>query len=170
MYKYLCNLNKKIVKVENALLIILLGAITLIMTAQVVMRFVFQSPLTWSQELTLFLLIYLCYFSADVVYYRDEHISVDYFVELMPSKLRKAVFVFVNLLMCFSLLYILPYTVKIIRSQADHVIAGVVPISKSYWVLPLAICFALMVLKCIEKVIACLKEKPVTEKAEVVKL
>ena len=170
MYKHLCNLNKKIVKIESAMIIIFLGAITLIMTAQVVMRFVFQSPLTWSQELTLFLLIYLCYFSADIVYYRNEHISVDYFVELMPVKLRKMVSVFVNLLICLSLGFILPYSIKIIESQSDHVIAGVIPISKSYWVLPLAICFALMILKCIEKIITSLKDNPVIGKAEVVNL
>lgn len=170
MYKHLCNLNKKIVNIESAMVIILLGAITLIMTAQVVMRFAFQNPLTWSQELTLFLLIYLCYLSADIVYYRNEHISVDYFVELMPCKIRKLVSVFVDSLICASMVFILPYAMKIIESQSDHVIAGVIPISKSYWVLPLAICFALMVLKCIEKIIASLKDNPVIEKAEAVNL
>jgi TRAP-type C4-dicarboxylate transport system permease small subunit len=157
MYDILRTINKKIYKFESGIIAILLGTITLVMTAQVVMRFVFQSPLTWSQELTLFLLIYLCYFSADVVYYRNEHISVEYFVELLPAWAQKIVIVFINLLICVSLLFLIPYAMTIFQKQIDHVIAGVLPISKSYWVLPLIICFFLMVLKCIEKIMVCVK-------------
>lgn len=157
MYNLLRTINNKIYKIESGIIIILLGTITLVMTAQVVMRFLFQSPLTWSQELTLFLLIYLCYFSADVVYYRNEHISVEYFVELLPPLAQKAVSIFINLLIGASLLFIIPYAMTIIQKQMDHVIAGVLPISKSYWVLPLAICFFSMALKCIEKIMVCIK-------------
>jgi len=159
MYNLLRTINKKIYKIESGIVIILLGTITLVMTAQVVMRFLFQSPLTWSQELTLFLLIYLCYFSADVVYYRNEHISVEYFVELWPPRVQKAVSIFINLLIGGSLLFLIPYAMTIFQKQMDHVIAGVLPISKSYWVLPLAICFFLMVLKCIEKIMVCIKQE-----------
>lgn len=154
MFRMLKRLNATIYRIESAILVVLMGSITLIMTAQVFMRFVFQSPLTWSQELTLFLLIYVCYIGASVVYYRNEHISVEYFVEKLPAAHQRWAAVLVNSIIAVTLLVILPYAFIIIEKQMDHVIAGVLPISKSYWVLPLAIGFVSMVLKSAEKILA----------------
>lgn len=154
MYRMLKRLNSVIYRVESGLLVLLMGLITVIMTAQVLMRFIFQSPLTWSQELTLFLLIYLCYIGADVVFYRNEHICVEYFVDRLPAVYQRWAAVLVNVIICAALLVILPYSFIIIEKQMDHVIAGVLPISKSFWVLPLAIGFVSMVLKSVEKIIA----------------
>lgn len=154
MYKALCKFNKNIVNIEEKFLMILLGVITVVMTLQVVMRFVFQSPLTWSQEVTLFLLVYLCYFSADVVFYKNSHIQVDFFVDKMSIKWKKITNIFVNVIICVVLLFIFRYSVSAVIKQMNHTIGGVLQIRKSFWILPLTITFPLMVIKSIEKIMA----------------
>jgi C4-dicarboxylate transporter DctQ subunit len=152
MYNGLCRFNKGIAKIEEKIVIAIMAVITLVMVAQVSMRYVFKDPLSWSQELSLFLLIYLCFFSADLVYYKGSHISVDYFVGLMNKKVRNTVLAIINLLIILALCVVFYHTVILIDKQAGHVIAGSLPIDKSYWILPFAIVQPLMILKALEKI------------------
>jgi len=152
MYKTLCKINKQISKVEEIFIIVLLASITIVMTLQVVSRFIFQSPLTWSQEITLFLMDYLCFFSADVALYKDSHIKVDFFVDRMSEKLAKIVMAFVGIVMCVILFIVFRFSITSVIKQINHTIGGVLQIRKSFWILPLTITFPLMILKIIEKI------------------
>lgn len=169
MYNGLCRFNKGIAKIEEKIVIVIMAVITIVMVAQVSMRYVFKDPLSWSQELSLFLLIYLCFFSADLVYYKGAHISVDYFVGLMNEKVRNMVLAIINLIIIIALCVVFYYTIILVDKQAGHVIAGSLPIDKSYWSLPFAIVQPLMILKAMEKIMALLKGESNTDIGEGVK-
>ena len=154
MYNALCKLNKNISKIEEIFLILLIGGITIVMTLQVVMRFVFQNPLTWSQEITLFLMVYLCFFAADVAFYRDNHIKVDFFVERMSDKKAKIFNAIIQAVIIIVLLMVFRYSINSVIKQINHTIGGVLKIRKSYWILPLTLTFPLMSLKALEKLLA----------------
>ncbi len=154
MYNALCKLNKNISKIEEIFLILLIGGITIVMTLQVVMRFVFQNPLTWSQEITLFLMVYLCFFAADVAFYRDNHIKVDFFVERMSDKKAKIFNVIIQAIIIIVLLMVFRYSINSVIKQINHTIGGVLKIRKSYWILPLTLTFPLMSLKALEKLLS----------------
>lgn len=154
MYLQLRRLNSVIVKLEEKFISLLLGVIVLIMTLQVLMRYVFQNPLTWTQELSILLLVYLSFFSADVVLYRKGHIGITYFVELLKPDIRKYVQILVYALIIAGLCMLIPKTYQLISMQSGHVIAGVLPMSKSWWILPIGISFPLMVLKNVEMMLA----------------
>lgn len=154
MYNALCKLNKSISKIEEIFLILLISGITIVMTLQVVMRFVFQNPLTWSQEITLFLMVYLCFFAADVAFYRNNHIKVDFFVEKMSDKKTKIFNVIIQAVIIIVLLMVFRYSINSVIKQINHTIGGVLKIRKSYWILPLTLTFPLMSLKALEKLLA----------------
>jgi TRAP-type C4-dicarboxylate transport system permease small subunit len=80
----------------------MLGLAAIIYFAQVVFRFVFNSPLTWSDEICGHLVILLSFAGAVLVLYEKGHISVTIVITSLEKsghhKLRKAVELIADLL------------------------------------------------------------------------
>ena len=142
----LTRINRLIDRVECLLSVLLLGGITLVMSYQVVMRYFFQDPPTWTQELSMLMLIYLSYIAADIVYRRRGHIGIDYFVGLLGPSARLVVRLFVNASLAVFFGVIFYHSVILLRVQATHHIAAVIPLSKMYWILPVSLTFPSMLL------------------------
>lgn len=66
-----------------------LAIMTVLIVAQVVLRYVFNAPLTWSEELARILFIYLTFMGIGAAYGRRRHMFVDSFVVLLPLSIRK---------------------------------------------------------------------------------
>ena len=76
-------------KAEEAIISILLLATTLLVFADVVMRFGFGTGWLWSQELTLHLSAWFVLFGASYGVKVGSHIGMDAFVRLFPSLGRR---------------------------------------------------------------------------------
>ncbi|MGI6034972.1 MAG: TRAP transporter small permease [Limnochordia bacterium] len=57
---------------------------------QVILRFVFQRPLMWTEEAARFLYVWLTFLGAAVIMRDNEHITIDFLVKKLPSKLQLA--------------------------------------------------------------------------------
>lgn len=73
----------------------LLAFMTILIFIQVVMRYVFQNSLSWSEELARFCFIWLSWVGASYCVKIDAHLSVTALVTKLPAKLTP----FVNLFM-----------------------------------------------------------------------
>jgi len=71
-------MNEIIVTITYAIMII-------VMFCQVVLRYVFNSPLMWPEELSRFLFIWIVYLGAPLAILQRAHIEVDYFVGRLPA-------------------------------------------------------------------------------------
>jgi TRAP-type C4-dicarboxylate transport system permease small subunit len=142
-------LLNKIKKMETILIISILLFIIIIISVQVVMRYFFQNPFTWPEELSSLMLIYLCFFSADVIYKDKGHISIDYFVNLFPDKLKKFIAIFVNLLIGVFLGIIFVKSIRLFVDQYSITIAASLKLPKSFWVFPVTLTFPSMLLSSI---------------------
>lgn len=80
--------------------------------AQVVMRYVFNAPLTWSEELARIVFIYLTFMGIGAAYGRRRHMVVDSFVALLPLRIRKTLMSSVKILATIFLLAILIVTAQ----------------------------------------------------------
>lgn len=94
---------------------IVLSAIMLIVTAGIVSRYAFNSPFSWTEEVTTFLMVYLCYISAALTTVQKKHIVADFFITKAPEKFQRVVSVFSRVLMivffvvvCISIAQLLP--------------------------------------------------------------
>jgi TRAP-type C4-dicarboxylate transport system permease small subunit len=146
MKNILKNILIYVEKIETLLSICILGLIVLIMGAQVTMRYIFNSPLTWAAELSILLLIYLTFISADIAYRKKSHIRIDYFVNLLHLKNKKIIKKILYFFIFIFLITIFTKSIVLIKLQADHAIAAVLPLSKSFWILPVALIFPSMAL------------------------
>jgi TRAP-type transport system small permease protein len=66
-----------LVRAERGLSVVLLGTLVALMAAQVVARYVFGSPIAWTEELARFVLIWLGFMGAAFVMGEGRHIAVD---------------------------------------------------------------------------------------------
>jgi TRAP-type transport system small permease protein len=95
-------LNNLLTKVDR--LITYVSAITIFImmmwiVMDVVLRSVFNSPITGTIEITgEYLLLIIVYLSISYTYKEGNHVSVDFIVEMLPKSLRKVLKVTTNLL------------------------------------------------------------------------
>lgn len=78
--------------------IIAIGSVSLIVLCTVFgvfMRYVVGNPLKWTEEVSLALVVWFVFFGASSAMKRDQHISIDFFVSLVPKKIRRYIDVFV---------------------------------------------------------------------------
>jgi len=77
---------------------------TLLVIAQVVLRYVFNDPLTWSEEMSRIVFIYLAYLGIGAAYGRRRHMFIDALVALLPARMRRILeFVVVGIASAFLL-------------------------------------------------------------------
>lgn len=78
-------------KVEEAIIAVLLAAMTLLVFFEVVLRFGFGEGLMWAQELTLHLSAWLVLFGVSYGIKVGSHIGVDALVKIMPAMARRII-------------------------------------------------------------------------------
>lgn len=94
-------------KVCSVLIVIMLGLMVVITGAQIICRTWFTA-LTWSDEVTRYLLIWSTFLGASVVYRHSGHISVTIVQDAVPPRLSKILRVAVHVI-CFVLFTVLLY-------------------------------------------------------------
>ncbi|WP_299197496.1 TRAP transporter small permease [uncultured Amphritea sp.] len=78
-----------VTQLEEAFLSLLLVAMTLLVFAEVVMRFGFNAGIHWAQELTLLMAAWFVLYGASYGVKVGAHIGVDVFVKLLPTKAHR---------------------------------------------------------------------------------
>ena len=73
---------------EEFFIIPLMFAMSIIIFIQVIMRYVFQNSLTWSEELARYMFVWLVYFAGSFTARREKHIRIDAAINLYPKKIR----------------------------------------------------------------------------------
>lgn len=105
--KILMPVSNALDKLCSVLIVIMLGLMVLITGAQIVCRTWFTA-LTWSDEVTRYLLIWSTFLGASVVYRHSGHISVTIVQDAVPPRLSKVLRVAVHVI-CFVLFAVLLY-------------------------------------------------------------
>ena len=105
--KILTPVSNALDKLCSVLIVIMLGLMVLITGAQIICRTWFTA-LTWSDEVTRYLLIWSTFLGASVVYRHSGHISVTIVQDAVPPRLSKILSVAVHAI-CFVLFTVLLY-------------------------------------------------------------
>ena len=113
----------------------------------------FNNPFTWAEELGALLLIYLSFVTGDVVYKKNAHISIDYVVGFFPPRLRATTQMALAALTCICLASLMVVSLPLIHDQFGYTIAAALPLSKSWWTMPVPIVFLSMILTTINIII-----------------
>lgn len=99
---------------EAALGALLLAGIVILITIQVVMRYVFQNALSWSEELTLWTFIWFIWIGIAYAFKERKHVKVTFFQDLLPNKVKKVLEVIIDITIVIFLLVMTYQSYKLI--------------------------------------------------------
>ncbi|MBR2527776.1 MAG: TRAP transporter small permease [Blautia sp.] len=135
--KMLEKISNVLDTVCGVLIVFFIGAMVIITSAQIVCRTWFTS-LTWSDEVTRYLLIWSTFLGASCVYKHSGNIAITFIQEAFPPRVTKALRICVQLI-CFVLFAVLcwygtEYAMKLKKTATSlpvkmKYIFAVVPVS-----------------------------------------
>jgi TRAP-type C4-dicarboxylate transport system permease small subunit len=133
------------------MLMLMLSALVVVITLQVVFR-VWFTALSWSEELSRFLLIYLSTLGAAIAYRKGSHISITLYHDKLPGPARAVVELLVTLGSVAFFILMIQYSTELIAKQRYQVSAAMqLPMQLIYFCMPLSM--AAMLIFSIEKII-----------------
>lgn len=124
-------------KICSVILVAMLGGMVLTTSLQIICR-VFFTALSWSEEVTRYLLIWSTFIGAGCVYKKGGHISVTFAQEKLPQKLRKAAQILVHLLCGALFAIVVYYGFKYMGKQGTQLSAALrIPMNLMYMAIPI---------------------------------
>lgn len=88
LFFYLDKASEQLDTVFRFALFVTLSSMIVLITAQVIFR-VFFTALSWSEELSRYLLVWSSFIGASVAFKKGAHIAVTFAVDLLPGKIQK---------------------------------------------------------------------------------
>lgn len=101
-------------------LFITLSTMIVLITAQIIFR-VFFTALSWSEELSRYLLVWSSFIGTTVAFKKGAHIAVTFLVDLLPFRIRQAVQTFSCILMAIFFGVTIWYSIHLFNVQAFQV-------------------------------------------------
>ncbi|MBC7147600.1 MAG: TRAP transporter small permease [Thioclava marina] len=83
---------------EEAIIVVLVSAMSLLVGVQIFMRYVMSASLSWSEELARYLFIWATYLGVAFAVRRDAHIRVSMLVSILPPGLALAIRILTHLI------------------------------------------------------------------------
>ena len=145
---------------EEYLLVVLMVVEVVVVFAQVVTRYVFHSPLAWSEELARYLFIYDVMIGAAIAIRRNSHLQIDILINLMNPKVRTILTIIATLAGMVFMVFLLSYSITLVQTGSRTMSAGLgIPMSIPYSCMPVGIVLMLLTsLEVLLKNIAALRE------------
>lgn len=129
----------------HSLLGVLFGLAALLMLAQVAARYLFKSPLVWSEEIIRYVIIWVVFLCGAIALRKGQLISVEIVQHLVPPIVRKGMGIAVTLLNAVMMVILLRYGIMIMQTLQGQTIGALeLPVSLIYAVIPLSAGYSLI--------------------------
>ena len=78
---------------EEALIVLLMAAMTVLIVVQIFMRYVVQESLTWSEELARYIFVWATYLGVAYGVKKNAHICVETVTGYLPARIREITYI-----------------------------------------------------------------------------
>lgn len=92
---------------------------TILLTVQVVSRYLFNHSFTWTEELSVVMFVWLIYLGVSGAVTKRKHLRIDALINVLPFKAKKFLLTLDNVIMFLFCLGIIPAIMNIINNFAD---------------------------------------------------
>jgi TRAP-type C4-dicarboxylate transport system permease small subunit len=139
----------------NVSLALLLAAMCIIVFSNVVLRYAFNSGLTWAEEAARYIMIYMIFLGAIGALKNNEHLGIDFVVRKLPQSAKRVVYVVVNATILYMLYLIFDGCLKLVKLNKNSTSSGTgLPLSIIYAIgVFFTVCMALIIIINIFRVI-----------------
>lgn len=119
---------------------LILVILIVVVFIQVFSRYVLNDPKTWTEELARYLFVWLVFTGSTVVFRENRHLSIDYFVSFLPTKIRRIVSVAINIIIAAFIVVALYHSNRLLAITSYQTSPTlVVPMSWIYLSFPLSL-------------------------------
>jgi TRAP-type transport system small permease protein len=165
MARLIVSLSDAVTAGAKFLLGACIAAIVLITLCAVVWRYLLDSPLSWVEQVSTMLFVWVIFIGSAVLYRQNLHIGVDAFLFMLNEK-HRAVWKWV--VECLNLTFIVilfVYSLKLTIAVLGNT-AGALDISPAYYYASAPVSCLMMMLFFLEKIVDPSKREPVGEAGE----
>lgn len=139
MDAFILGLKKAIDRIVDAVAVGALSVLVLVVIAQVISRYVVGRPFTWSEELARYMLVWIVYLFAAVAFRLSRHMGIDFFVLILPDRLRGIVRISGDLLIFGFLVVVLRYGPELVGITLPQTSAALgIPMGLVYLAFPVS--------------------------------
>lgn len=130
-----------------------LAVICVIMFSAVVARYLFNAPISWGEDATGFLLVWMVLLGAPVGLRNKEHVAIDIMIEKWPPTLRATVQLAADFVIAFVAVVIVLYGFPFSLKSMNSVLSSIDWLKYGYMYLALPIGYGLLFLVCLEQIV-----------------
>jgi TRAP-type C4-dicarboxylate transport system permease small subunit len=156
---FITTLCEQLTRLVLWLLGLLVGAIVVITLAGVWTRYVMNDPLSWTEQISRILFVWLTFLGAAVLYRHKMHITIDMFIAMLPARPRMIVTWTVEASVALFLVILLIYSTKLSYDTWGNTF-GALDITPASFYLAAPVASLLMLLYFVEKIIDPTKRQP----------
>lgn len=116
--RIISRFDDNLAKGEAAVLIAIVGVMTVVVFLQVLYRYVFAQPLQWSEELARYLFVWLSIMGATLALQKKGHFGLDLFYKMLSNRFQRIVKFPVYLLLGIVIFVILFQGIILVQKTA----------------------------------------------------
>lgn len=130
--------------VFGAACVFLLAAMVITTSAQIICRVLctyveWIKPLSWSEELTRYMLIWLSFFGATCVYRHNGNIAITVVQQALPKPVAKALEILVHVICLVLFIVLMKYAIRYIGKQTRKAACLPIKMSTAYMCIPISL-------------------------------
>jgi len=131
--------------------------LTIFLNIQVISRYVFKNAITWTEELSTIMYVWLVYLGVAAAITERKHLKIDFVVDMVPFKIKRIMLIFSNIIFMTFCIYMIFPLMKIINNMGTSTSPMLlIPKALSYGILPISM--VLSVFRLIQDTIRLTKE------------
>ena len=108
-------------KITSLLVILMFTVVVVVVFAQVIMRHVFDSSLSWADELSRFAFVWLVYLGGTITIREGRNVCFDLLLDSLPDKLWRVMYTLVSLLCSVFLMMITILGILVCQANVGEV-------------------------------------------------
>ena len=137
--KFLSKLYKGITKITEPIPSVFLAILVAITFANVVLRYCFNAPLPWAEEVEALLYTFIVFFGLSITHRLGSAVSVDIITTHFSAKLRRVVALVSTTLTLFLWVVVTYLGAKLaLRTQNSYTSYLLIPYRYIYWFIPIS--------------------------------
>lgn len=108
---------KLLEKFENFIVLVFLGMMFVILLFQIILRYFFNHPLIWSEELARYLFVWVAFIGASFGVRDSSHIKLTVIFNFFSKKLRTVISASTNIVCILFFIYLIPDSIRLAADQ-----------------------------------------------------
>ena len=153
MLNLIDRLNEKIEIFEKYFITYLMLIMSTVIFIQIIMRYVFNSSLSWSEELAAYIMMYMTWVGASYGVKLNMHLRVTVIVDLLKGKLRDIAYIIIDVVWMIFSAYMVVMGIRVVKmSYAGYRVSPALEI-------PMFLIYSSVVIGCILSLISSIHKR-----------